>query len=154
MIAIRPACSEDWQAIARLTERLAHFRLPPGRTEQEIARADHPILRAQLEAPTDDVLFLVAENESDGIVGTIFANTKIDYFTHAPIAYVEVLAVTEAAAGTGLAKRLMHEVEEWARRRGLQRVDLMVFAVNERARGFYEHLGYTAEFMRYVKLVG
>ena len=151
MTAIRTARPEDFPAVARLAERLADFELPPGRTKREIAEADYPLLHAQLASPSDDVLFLVAENDAEGVIGTIFANTKLDYFTKEPHAYVEVLAVSEAAAGRGLARQLMSEVESWARGRGLGRVDLSVFAVNERARGFYEHLGYAAEFVRYVK---
>ena len=151
MTRLRPARREDGPAVFELTRRLADFELPPGRTAEEIARADHPILRAQLDAPREDVLFLVAEDEQGAVLGTIFANTRLDYFTQQPIAYVEVLAVAESAAGRGVARTLMDEVETWARGRGLARVDLMVFSVNRRARGFYEHLGYYDEFARYVK---
>lgn len=151
MIRIRATRPEDAPAVFALTDRLADFALPPGRTAQEIALADHPILRAQLDAPSEDVLFLVAEGETGELVGTVFANTRLDYFTQRPIAYVEVLAVAEAAAGRGTARTLMEAVEGWARSRGLARVDLMVFSVNRRARGFYEHLGYHEEFARYVK---
>ena len=148
---IRPATLSDLSAVHRLAERLADFDLPPGRTAREIARADHPILIAQLQAPRDDVLFLYAEDEAANPLGTIFANTQLDYFTQQPIAYIEVLAVSEAAAGQGLARRLMEHVEEWARSRGCVRVDLNVFCANRRARGFYEHLGYHEETVRYVK---
>lgn len=149
---LRPAQAGDLAAVHRLTERLADFDLPPGRTAAEIARADHHLIRAQLEAPRDDVLFLVAEEEN-AVVGTVLANTRPDYFTGRPYAYVEVLAVAREVAGRGIARALLEAVEEWAGARGLARVDLTVFAVNGRARGFYEHLGYTAEFVRYVKAV-
>jgi ribosomal protein S18 acetylase RimI-like enzyme len=148
---IRSARVADLPAIHALAERLADFDLPPGRTAREIARADHPILAAQLRDPREDVLFLYAEDGAGTPLGTIFANTQQDYFTHQPIAYIEVLAVSEAAAGRGLARRLMQEVETWARARGHVRVDLNVFCANRRARGFYEHLGYREETVRYVK---
>jgi ribosomal protein S18 acetylase RimI-like enzyme len=151
MTIIRSVRAEDLAEVLALTARLADFPLPPGRTSREIALADHPLLRAQVDTPRDDVLFLLAEDEPGIPLGTIFTNTKLDYFTAAPIAYVEVLAVAESAAGRGIAKRLMQETESWARARGLARVDLMVFSVNTRARGFYEHLGYRDEFARYVK---
>ncbi len=151
MTTIRTVSATDLPAVLALTARLADFPLPPGRTSREIALADHPILRAQVDAPRDDVLFLLAEDDTGNPLGTIFANTKLDYFTKTPIAYVEVLAVAEEAAGRGIARQLMHETETWARARGLARVDLMVFSVNMRARGFYEHLGYRDEFSRYVK---
>ena len=151
MTNIRSVRAEDLPQVLALTARLADFPLPPGRTSREIALADHAIMRAQIDAPRDDVLFLLAEDEPGRPLGTIFTNTKRDYFTGAPIAYVEVLAVSEEAAGRGIAKRLMQDTEAWARARGLARVDLMVFSVNTRARGFYEHLGYRDEFARYVK---
>jgi GNAT superfamily N-acetyltransferase len=148
---IRTATHADLTAVHILIERLADFDLPPGRTAREIARADHPILLAQLQNPSDAVLFLLAEDDAGTPLGTIFANSIRDYFTGAPVAYVEVLAVSEAAAGRGLARRLMEEVEGWARARGCVRVDLNVFCNNRRARGFYEHLGYRAETVRYAK---
>ena len=151
MTTIRTAGPDDLPAIARLTERLADFDLPPRRTHREIAVADHHLFRPQLESPRDDVLFLVAEDESAGVIGTIFARTDRDYFTHDGIAYVEVLAVAASAAGRGLARRLLEEVEAWAKTRSLVRVDLTVFALNRQARGFYEHVGYEAELVRYVK---
>ncbi len=151
---IRGATHDDLTAVHTLLERLADFDLPPGRTAREIARADHPILAAQLQHPREDTLFLYAENDAATPLGTIFARTVRDYFTGQPVAYVEVLAVSDAAAGQGLARRLMERVEEWAGSRGCIRVDLNVFCANRRARGFYEHLGYRAETVRYVKELG
>ena len=147
---LRTARASDETAILALTERLADFPLPPGRTHREIAVADHPIIRAQLADPREDVLCVVAE-ESGEVIGVIFANTRLDYFTGAPAAYIEVLAVAEQGAGRGAARRLMEAVETWAGGRGLHRVELSVFAANARARGFYEHLGYRPEFVRYVR---
>ncbi|HEU4829458.1 MAG TPA: GNAT family N-acetyltransferase [Gemmatimonadales bacterium] len=151
---IRPAVLEDLSAIHTLAERLADFELPPGRTAREIARADHPILLAQLQQPSEHVLFLYAEDRAGTPLGTIFVNTRLDYFTQQPVAYIEVLAVSEAAAGRGLARRLMQRTEDWARARGCTRVDLNVFCANRRARGFYEHLGFREETVRYVKDIG
>jgi GNAT superfamily N-acetyltransferase len=148
---IRPATLADLTAVHALAERLADFELPPGRTAREIARADHPILVAQLQEPREDVLFLYAEDGAGTPLGTVFANTQRDYFTQAAIAYIEVLAVSEAGAGRGLARRLVERVEQWARARGSVRVDLNVFCANRRARGFYEHLGFRPETVRYVK---
>ena len=154
MIAIRPARREDLPAIERLTERLADFDQPKRLAKRDIARADDHLLLPQLESPRDDVLFLIAEDAAGTPLGTVFAGTHSDYFTKVPIAYVEVIAVAREAEGTGLARRLLTEVEQWAEARGLHRVDLSVFAVNQRARGFYEHLGYTGEFVRYAKELG
>ncbi len=149
-VIIRDAVPGDRGAVVALADRLADFELPPGRTAREIQVADHHLFEAQLASPSPDVLFLVAE-EDGAILGTIFVNTRTDYFTKATVAYVEVLAVSEAAAGKGIGRALMEAAEGWARERGFVRVDLAVFANNRRARAFYEHLGYHAETMRYVK---
>jgi GNAT superfamily N-acetyltransferase len=149
---IRPAIPADRSAVLALADRLADFDLPPGRTAREIQVADHHLFDAQFASPSPDVLFLVAE-EDGALLGTIFVNTRTDYFTKATVAYVEVLAVAEAAVGKGVGRALMEATEAWARGKGLSRVDLAVFANNRRARAFYEHLGYHAETMRYVKPV-
>jgi ribosomal protein S18 acetylase RimI-like enzyme len=150
---LRPARLEDEPAIFALTERLADFPLPPGRTAREIALADNPIIHAQLTDPKDDALCVVADAGDEGIAGVIFANTRRDYFNQSLVAYIEVLAVEKAAAGRGVARRLMEAVEVWARQRGMPTVELSVFAANVRARGFYEHLGYQPEFIRYAKRI-
>ncbi len=136
--------------MTELARRLADFEVPPGRTPEEIARADLHLFDAQLARPQEDVLFLVAE-EDGRVLGTVFVNTRADYFTQARLAYVEVLAVAEEAAGKGIARKLMEETERWATELGCSRVDLMVFVNNRRARGFYQHLGYREEFLRCVK---
>ena len=150
-ITLRPATAADRAAVVALCERLADFELPPGRTAREIALADLPLIDAQLARPDDGVLFLVADDDALGVIGTIFANTRDDYFTGKRAAYVEVLAVSPDAQGRGVARQLMEEVEAWARTRGFYRVELSVFANNRRARSFYEHLGFREEFVRCVR---
>jgi GNAT superfamily N-acetyltransferase len=153
-IHLRTAEPADRAAVVSLCERLADFALPPGRTAHEIAVADLHLIDAQLASPDDAVLFLVAKDEKDEVVGTLFANTRADYFTGNVAAYVEVLAVSSLAQGKGVARQLMTAVEGWARAKGFYRVELSVFANNRRARSFYDHLGFREEFVRCVREVG
>lgn len=153
-ITLRPAKPADRAAVMALCERLADFELPPGRTAHEIAVADLPIIDAQLARPDDGALFLVAEDDGTGIIGTVFANTRDDYFTGKRAAYVEVLAISAEAQGRGVARQLMDAVERWARERGFYRIELSVFANNRRARSFYQHLGFREEFVRCVRETG
>lgn len=153
-ITLRPAKPADRAAVVALCERLADFDLPPGRTAAEIAAADLPLIDAQLARPDEAVLFLVAEDAALGVVGTVFANTRDDYFTGQRAAYVEVLAVSARAQGQGVAGQLMGAVEAWAAARGFSRIELSVFANNRRARSFYEHLGFREEFVRCVRETG
>ncbi len=150
-IALRSATPPDRDRIITLCQRLADFELPPGRTAHEIAVADLHLIDARLATPDDSVLFLVADDDELGVIGTLFANTRADYFTGRVAAYVEVLAVAQEAQGKGVARLLMQAVEDWARQKRFYRVELSVFANNQRARGFYQHLGFREEFVRCVK---
>jgi ribosomal protein S18 acetylase RimI-like enzyme len=150
MITIRPARPDDEPGVVRLAAELADFPVPPWRTPGEIARADLPILQAALRQTPDDQLFLVAESE-EGMAGCIYVVTQRDYFTGEALAYIEVLAVAPEARGMGVARKLMDAAESWATGRGYRRIRLAVWSQNERARGLYEHLGYQAETMYYLK---
>jgi ribosomal protein S18 acetylase RimI-like enzyme len=52
------------------------------------------------------------------------------------------VAVADAVRGTGLGRRIMAGAEEWLRRAGAPKAQLMVRTDNAGATGFYRHLGY------------
>lgn len=52
------------------------------------------------------------------------------------------------ARGTGLGRRLMEAAIEAARRRGMERIELEVFASNTRAIALYERLGFVREGLK------
>lgn len=150
---IRPATPHDEGALLALTDRLAAFDVPAWRTARQIAEADHEILHEALHHPASERLVVVAEDAGGHPLGCLLATTRADYFTGAPHAHVEVLAVAERAQGRGIARALMAEAEAWARARRYASVTLNVFERNARARGLYEHLGYAPETIKYVKLL-
>ncbi len=84
---------------------------------------------------TQPELFLVAER-SGQLLGTVMAG----YDGHR--GWVNYLAVTQAAQGGGLGRRLMEAVEEALAGRGCAKVNLQVRAGNAAAMAFYEALGY------------
>jgi GNAT superfamily N-acetyltransferase len=148
---LRPASPEDEPFLLALTARLAAFPVPAWRTREEIAAADHAILLDALHHPGPQALILVAESPPGIPAGYVFVSTKQDYFTGRPHAHVEVLAVTEAAQGRGVARALMAAAEEWARARGDHAITLNVFDLNAAARGLYDRLGYQPETVHYRK---
>lgn len=148
---IRPAAPSDEGFILRLTEQLGAFPVPPWRTPAEIAAADHAILLTALHQPAPDTSLLVAEDPPGESVGYVFSSTREDYFTHEPHAHVEVLAVETATRRRGVGQALMAAAEEWARGRGYRRITLNVFARNDRARAFYDRLGYEPETVHYLR---
>jgi GNAT superfamily N-acetyltransferase len=148
---VRPAAPADEAFILKLTDQLGAFPVPHWRTPSEIAAADHIILLDALHEPAPDASLFVAEDDGGSPLGYAFTATREDYFTHERHAHVEVLAVETAAQGQGVGRRLMAAAEAWAKGRGYRRVTLNVFAQNERARQFYERLGYTPETVHYLK---
>ncbi len=124
--------------------------MPAWRGPAEIQRADDAIIHDILLDQIDGSFAAVVE-EAGAIVGALCAREKDDYFSHTPMAYIEVLAVAPAARGKGVARRLLDAVEAWAREEAYDRVALSVWLQNQRARGLYEHLGYVPETVQYLK---
>jgi ribosomal protein S18 acetylase RimI-like enzyme len=77
----------------------------------------------------------------------------VDYFTGDRHGHLGMIAVTEAAEGTGAGGALMRAAEDWARDHGYPTLTLHVFEGNARARRFYERAGYQVETVRYVKSI-
>ena len=59
--------------------------------------------------------------------------------------WVYYLAVEPAQQGRGLGRAMMAAVEQWAKDRGVTKIQLMVRAGNARATGFYKALDYRTE---------
>lgn len=55
--------------------------------------------------------------------------------------YIDDLCVDEASRGKHVGEALYHHVVDFAREQGFHNVTLHVWELNQRAKGFYEHLG-------------
>ena len=148
---LRPAVPDELAALLRLTSQLGAFPVPAWRTPAEIGAADHHLLIQALHSPTPDVSLLVAEAAGGEPLGCILTTTREDYFTHRPVAHIEVLVVDPRAQGQGLGPRLIAAAEQWAVGRGIDQITLNVFARNQRARALYDRLGYQPETIHYWK---
>jgi GNAT superfamily N-acetyltransferase len=60
-----------------------------------------------------------------------------------PSALVEDMVVDGAERGAGLGRSLLEAVEEWSRRRGATRLQLLADRENTPALRFYERLGWS-----------
>ena len=147
--------------VRSLTDADRHFfrsivqRLHPGTTASP---RDPAAMRDYLSSLADgDVThhagteaFVAVDGEGTPL-GIVIVYPDRDYFTGHRRAFVEVLAVAEQAEGLGVGRALMRHVEGWARERGMREVVLDVFAGNERARAFYERVGYRPDHVRLAK---
>ncbi len=156
---IRPATSDDLDAIEALLPRLAEFSLPPGRKPGELWEGDAAALRTWASTGDPSCIVLVAEapttpgadSDAAQVVGVAFVRLRPELLSHDPSAHLEVLAIAPAADGHGLGRRLLAEAERLATARGAQSMTLHVFANNTRARSVYERQGYSGELLRYIK---
>jgi ribosomal protein S18 acetylase RimI-like enzyme len=146
---IRVTTIQDLPAVLALTSRLA-AGVPPGRDPRQVAAIDSAVMRRALTHPAPDEVLLVAE-EHQTVLGFIHLKTVTDYYSQQPIAHVSDVVVDAAAEGRGVGKGLMSAAEQWARAQGYRLIQLNVLVDNSRARSMYERLGYSAEWLKYIK---
>jgi len=150
-VRIRAATPEDRAFMFDQAARLVAVAGLPWHAEGDLLAFQHRYMKAAFARPTAEIASFIAEDESSHRLGFVHAEASTDFVTLEPCAYVTVLAVIEAAEGTGVAARLMAAAEEWARQQGFRLICLDVFANNRRARAFYARQGYQEDSLRVTK---
>ena len=155
---IRPATPADRAFVVNLASRLVDgFDAPSHRTRSELIEGDRRALEAWFDSlrqgsgasgPEDEAMLIA---ELDGRpAGCAFLVTLVDYFNERPHAHLSVLAVEKSAEGRGVGSALLDACEQWARKRGSDRLTLSALVTNARARALYERRGFNGEYIRYV----
>lgn len=143
---IREARPEDVPELRRTYGQLDtyHFEALP-----HLFRApDDPIAARELLTAIEDVntALLVAERDGclAGFVGARVVETGPSDPVYQPrrFAYVDDMAVLPAFRRAGIGRALLDAVEEWARKREVETIELTVFEFNEGARLLYERAGF------------
>jgi len=130
MVVVRQMQADDVAAVADLTSQLGY----PA-SESEIKR------RFDFIKDRWDARLLVAQHAERRVAGWI--HVQATYLLEAdPRAEIWGLVVSEAVRGRGAGRALVEAAEDWAGRLGLDVMAVRSNVVRERARGFYEHLGY------------
>ncbi|HLZ10859.1 MAG TPA: GNAT family N-acetyltransferase [Chloroflexota bacterium] len=127
---IRIAGKDDANAIARLLVQLGY----PDTTAADALR--------RLEGMTsrlDPALFV---DDTNGVTGVIHVCVT-ETLEHEPRGEIRTLVVDDAHRNAGAGARLVDAAEEWARARGLSKMRVRSNIKRERARRFYERLGYS-----------
>jgi ribosomal protein S18 acetylase RimI-like enzyme len=135
---VRDVQSSDIPAVRRLIGQLAdapdeaEFRR---RFESVVATADHRIIVAEVDHEVVGVLH-------------VFERPALEKPCEA---VVQALVVDRDRRGAGIGEALMREAEAWAGRRNLASTALYTRIDRDRARAFYERIGYrlkaTSHFM-------
>jgi GNAT superfamily N-acetyltransferase len=126
---IRIAGEEDADAIARLLVQLGY----PDTTAADALR--------RLEGITARHDHAVFVDDTNGVAGVIHVCVT-ETLEHEPRGEIRTLVVDEAKRNAGVGARLVRAAEEWARARGLSKMRVRSNIKRERARRFYERLGY------------
>jgi GNAT superfamily N-acetyltransferase len=84
-------------------------------------------------------------------LGYVNVREGADDVANEKCAYVALLAVIAEAEGKGVGQALLRHAEIWSTNMGFSRLALDVFASNQKARGFYEGLGFQPETIRLIK---
>jgi len=100
------------------------------------AERDWAMLLPHGVATAGHSLYFITDAASGASIGRLWLGER------PPALFVYALWLDEAVRGRGLGRQAMRLVEQEARRRGLARIELNVFAANERARRLYRALGY------------
>jgi GNAT superfamily N-acetyltransferase len=127
--------------------------IPPWRPADKWLEAVKGWLTQDFEKHGKQSMLFVAEDEQGERLG--FANVADGpHFTGEPHVYLGELAVSEAAEGRGAGQALVHACEQWAHEQGYRLLVLDTGAIdNERARRFYDQLGYQPESIKLAKLL-
>ncbi len=101
-----------------------------------------------LKEPRTTTLVACDGNEVVGLVAARFerAIEKSDPFVH-----ILLLVVHEKSRGLGIGKRLMAEIDQWARTHGAAMLMLTSGNARAEAHAFYRGLGYEGNGVRFVK---
>ena len=124
-LTIRPAVPEDERSVVELwraCDLVAGYNDPA---------ADFRFARA---GACSDVL--VGEDESGGISGSV----TVGHDGHRGWLYY--VASTPHARGSGIGRQMVQAAEEWLRRKGVVKAQLLVRETNTKVVCFYEHLGF------------
>jgi GNAT superfamily N-acetyltransferase len=130
LVNIREINASDAEVIAELTTELGYP------TSAEITRRRI----GELEALGDHIVY-VACSASDKVIGWL--HVAVVYHLQADVcAEIGGLVVDASGRNSGIGRQLVAEAEEWARRRGVNRIVVRSNIIRDAAHRFYLREGY------------
>lgn len=152
-VSLRPYTQEDTEFVLGVLPRFVEFA-PPAKDRTGLMAANATLTRTELEnLEVPGTAAFIAEGTDGRRLGYISLKTELEPSTGANIGYISGIAVAQEAEGRGIGKALMNAAESWARSEGYRQIALHVYADNQRARRFYQTLGYVEEVVRMAKVL-
>lgn len=132
--------AEDFLILCqKLDEETQFMMLEPGERLTTVAEQQERIRRLCLR---DNQIILVAESD-DQLVGYLAALGG-DFRRNRHCAHI-VIGVLQDFAGQGIGARFFTEIDGWAQRQNIHRLELTVMAHNRAAIGLYQKMGFAIE---------
>jgi ribosomal protein S18 acetylase RimI-like enzyme len=150
-IHVRPYIPADREAILALAPRFT-VGIAPWLDPAAVLAAAHGWIVDTLASVGSTGAVFVATGTGDDCLGFVSVARRT-HFTGEQRAYIGELAVVTTAESQGVGRALLTAAESWAHAQGFRAVELDTGAANDRARGFYGHLGYAEESVKLVKLL-
>jgi GNAT superfamily N-acetyltransferase len=148
-IRLRPMNDEEYAEYRpRLARDFADEMVEAGEwlREEALRRATEGHDRRLPEGlATPGMVILVAETDSDGVVGRVWIELE---HNDSPEAWINDIEIDAPFRGRGHGRELLIAAEEVVRGRGIPQIGLNVFAWNETARRLYASSGYEVSSMR------
>ncbi|NTW88815.1 MAG: GNAT family N-acetyltransferase, partial [Desulfobulbaceae bacterium] len=85
---------------------------------------------------------MVAESGGE-VIGMATVQSHISTASGATVGIVEDVVVKQSLRGQGVGKKLLDEIEIWAKARNMKRIQLLADRTNEPALKFYDSLKWT-----------
>jgi ribosomal protein S18 acetylase RimI-like enzyme len=157
-IMVRPAGEADYEDLCNLFEELDElhrvavpqvFRLSegPARPKEHI----YGVL-------SDDNTTLLVAEDNGGLVGLIEVAVResapVPIMVPRRYGYIENIVVLNVSHRHGIGRKLMVAAEHWAKHKGATAIELNVWDFNDRAKAFFEAMGYSMASHRMWKSVG
>lgn len=151
MIIVRHYTPEDRPFLMSLAPRLT-IGMAPWRDSEKCLEAVAGWIKYSPGTHGEKTTVFVAETDTGERLGFAVVTSQT-HFTRQKQAYIGELAVTEGSEDRGAGKALLQACEEWARNQRLPVITLTTGTANDRALGFYRHLGYQDEEIKLTKLL-
>lgn len=127
--------------VIRVTETWQRAGVYAVRTEAMVGGFHCPLNGEFDRWDTPDTPYILVLDEEGYPVGTC----RIHYLPELGVAKIERVCVLERCRGTGIGRLVIEEAENWIREQGYTKI---VITSRDEAVGFYEALGYTADYDR------
>ncbi|MEH6756459.1 MAG: GNAT family N-acetyltransferase [Parasphingorhabdus sp.] len=139
--------------IEGLNPRLTEVIEAPAHSKREVELFQDGFTATAWNSDIGENATFIAIQECGERIGYVNVREGMDEIAGKKCGYIALLAVKPEAEGQGVARSLVNEAEQWAKKMGYARLALDVFASNDRGLRFYEKAGFRHETVRVIKQI-